>query len=144
MASVFSGHTHLVFGGLACFLVLTLPQSWTNSLLGLLNRHVCAPTHVCTHICIHVISLSVCVCVCVCVHVDITNICSYHTETSDPCPATQRLLCPFLPLSLLGACFPDSKTPVSHYPTSTFFSPVPGALFFTPLSLEIKYFLYLK
>lgn len=142
LASACSGHTHLVFGGLACFLTMqdapgspgvifatVLDQLF---LLDLLSRHVCAPTHVCTNICIHVISLS-----CECVRVDVTNVCSYHAETSHPCPTTQRSLCPFFPLPYLE---PISLI-VRHLHLiiqalfTYFFSPVPGAHFFSFFSL---------
>ena len=139
LASVFSGHTHLVFGGLACFLTMQDAPSSSGVnfatvldqlfLLGLLSRHVCAPTHVCTHIYIHVVSLSVRVCVFSCRHNKHLFISRWNLW---PLSSSTAFALPFLPLSLLGACFPDSKTPVSHYPTSTFFSPVPRALFFFP------------
>lgn len=95
----------------------------------------------CAHISIFMLSLSLRMCV----HVDITNICSYHAETSDR-PATQRSLCrsfPFLTWNLF-----DSKMPgKSHYPTYIYYFSVlfqEPFFFFPSLSLEIKYFLYLK
>ena len=72
LASVYSGHTHLVFGGLACFLTMQdAPSSSGVSfatvldqlfLLGRLQTRMCT---LCAHISIFMLSLSLSACVCV-------------------------------------------------------------------------------